>query len=199
MNPGRQRSFDVDIALNKAMRVFWSNGYSGTSMSDLTEAMGINKPSLYAVFGNKESLFSQVLKHYVATYGPIHQSKLTEQGRPLKERLRANLLSIIDTVSNPELPGGCFMAKISGEFGSNCLPELASETVIEINKEAVESLITFFREEKERGYLQKADAPEVLADYLQSLQYGLATMARNGVSKSRLNQVVDQALTGLLT
>ncbi|MGV0105655.1 TetR/AcrR family transcriptional regulator [Nostoc sp. DSM 114160] len=61
---GRPREFDTDDALNRAMYVFWRKGYLGTSLSDLTEAMGINRPSLYAAFGNKESLFRKVLARY---------------------------------------------------------------------------------------------------------------------------------------
>src|SRR5690606_10983188 len=61
---GRPREFDPDQALASALGVFWSKGYEGTSMTDLTEAMGITKPSLYAAFGNKEALFSRALDLY---------------------------------------------------------------------------------------------------------------------------------------
>src|SRR3981189_1908276 len=61
---GRPREFCVDEALAKALRVFWSKGYEGASLSDLTEAMGITRPSLYAAFGNKEALFRKALDLY---------------------------------------------------------------------------------------------------------------------------------------
>ena len=64
MAMGRPRAFDVDKALDRALEVFWRKGYEGTSLPDLTEAMGINRPSLYAAFGNKESLFRKVLQRY---------------------------------------------------------------------------------------------------------------------------------------
>jgi AcrR family transcriptional regulator len=67
--PGRPRAFDPDAALERAMHVFWGKGYEGASLSDLTRAMGINRPSLYAAFGDKEQLFRKVLDRYV--HGPL--------------------------------------------------------------------------------------------------------------------------------
>lgn len=66
---GRPRSFDKEAALERAMEVFWRLGYEGASMTDLTAAMGIASPSLYAAFGSKEALFRQALDHYRATEG----------------------------------------------------------------------------------------------------------------------------------
>src|ERR1700686_3570454 len=67
--PGRPRAFDADVAPERAMHVFWAKGYEGASLSDLTRAMRINRPSLYAAFGNKEQLFRKVLDRYMD--GPV--------------------------------------------------------------------------------------------------------------------------------
>src|SRR5207249_2480008 len=66
---GRPRTFDPNLALDRALEVFWRKGYEGASLSDLTKATGINRPSLYAAFGNKENLFRLALDRYIA--GPI--------------------------------------------------------------------------------------------------------------------------------
>ena len=68
MVAGRPRKFDKEHALEAAMLVFWRNGYSGTSLADLTNAMAINKPSMYAAFGNKEQLFKASLEQYINQY-----------------------------------------------------------------------------------------------------------------------------------
>ena len=70
MAMGRPREFDVDKALDLALQVFWRKGYEGASMADLTETMGITKPSLYSAFGNKEELFRKALDRYVDGPGP---------------------------------------------------------------------------------------------------------------------------------
>jgi AcrR family transcriptional regulator len=80
MPGGRPRAFDADAALDRALEVFWRQGYEGTALSDLTEAMGINRPSLYAAFGNKEALFAKVLDRY--TDGPgAFAAQAIESGR----------------------------------------------------------------------------------------------------------------------
>ena len=105
MAAGRQREFDKQIALDAAMELFWSNGYSGTSLSDLTNAMGINKPSLYAAFGNKEALCISALNQYVSKYGSPHMEELNAPNKSLRSRLTAYLKSIARMVSDPALPG----------------------------------------------------------------------------------------------
>ena len=78
MAMGRPREFDVDKALDLALQVFWRKGYEGASMADLTEAMGITKPSLYAAFGNKEELFRKALDRYVDGPGGYFQVALAK-------------------------------------------------------------------------------------------------------------------------
>src|SRR5207237_3295974 len=96
---GRPRAFDVDEALDQALRVFWRKGYEGASLPDLTKAMGINRPSLYAAFGNKESLFRKALERYVEGPAAYVRRALTE---PTARAVAKRLLSgAIDLLTDP--------------------------------------------------------------------------------------------------
>jgi AcrR family transcriptional regulator len=195
MAAGRQREFDKQIALDAAMELFWSNGYSGTSLSDLTNAMGINKPSLYAAFGNKEALCISALNQYVSKYGSPHMEELNAPNKSLRSRLTAYLKSIAWMVSDPTLPGGCFVAATTNEAGGDCLPAGVSQAVAKINQLTRKTLSDFFRQEASAGTLGKPGSPEVLADYILTLQYGLAVMARNGANRKVLDHVIEYAVS----
>src|SRR5216117_1829593 len=106
---GRPRAFDVDKALERALRMFWRKGFEGTSLSDLTKAMGINRPSLYAAFGNKEALFRKTIDHYVEGPASHFRRALQEPtARAVVERL---LRGSIDLVTDSRNPRGCFMVQ----------------------------------------------------------------------------------------
>jgi AcrR family transcriptional regulator len=194
MGAGRQREFDEQVAMDAAMEVFWSNGYSGTSLSDLTDAMGINKPSLYAAFGNKEALFIRALDHYVSKHGSPHSRELHAPNKSLPSRLSAYLKSIARMVCDPSLPGGCFVAETTSETGGDCLPAGASRAVAKINQLTRSSFIDFFRHEASAGNLADTHSAEVLADYLLTLQYGLAVMARHRAKREALDAVIEYAV-----
>src|SRR5216683_2232994 len=106
---GRPRSFDMDQALDRALQVFWRKGYEGTSLSDLTGAMRINRPSLYAAFGNKEALFRKALDRYVEGPAAYVREALNEPtARAVAERL---LGGAIDLLTHPRNPRGCLMVQ----------------------------------------------------------------------------------------
>ena len=105
MAMGRPREFDVDKALDLALQVFWRKGYEGASMADLTETMGITKPSLYSAFGNKEELFRKALDRYVDGPGGYFQVALAKPTmRAVVEHL---LYESADAVTDPNHPPGC--------------------------------------------------------------------------------------------
>ena len=105
MPRGRPRTFNTDDALDRALDVFWRKGYDGASLPDLTEAMGISRPSLYAAFGNKEELFRKVLDRYVE--GPAAYVREALERPTAREVVEALLAGEIELLSNPKNPRGC--------------------------------------------------------------------------------------------
>jgi AcrR family transcriptional regulator len=194
MTAGRHRSFDKEVALDQAMEVFWRNGYPGTSLSDLTNAIGINKPSLYAAFGNKEMLYKSALEKYVQKHGVIHTKYLFEPDKSLNERIQCYLTSIAEMVSNPNLPSGCLVCISTCEVGGNRIPKEALQNILEINKVTKSSLSAFFSNEISQGDLATTCSPEILANYIISLQFGLSVMARNGAKFSELKEIINISL-----
>ncbi|GLP97996.1 TetR/AcrR family transcriptional regulator [Paraferrimonas sedimenticola] len=198
MAAGRHRAFDAEESLQKALQVFWSKGYSGTSLSDLIAAMGINKPSLYAAFGNKEALFVSAINQYVNEYGSPHALHLQTEGASLQARLVAFLDSVIGSIADSELPLGCFVVNSTCESGSSCLPAEAAKAVTEINSASIASFSQFFADEIDKQNLSSDKKPETLAHYLLTQQFGLAVMARNGASQEQLKQIAREAVEGML-
>ena len=190
MKAGRHRVFDKDVALEQAMEVFWTNGFPGTSLTDLTTAMGINKPSLYSTFGNKEELYKSTLERYVEKQGAIHTKYLSSADKCLRERLQDYLTSIAEMVTDSKLPGGCYVCLSTSEVGGTCIPEGAMQTIININKTTKSSLADFFKNEIVAGNVTSERSPSVMANYILSLQFGLAVMARNGEKLAGLNKII---------
>lgn len=106
---GRPRKFEHGVALDAALQIFWTKGYRGASMDDLTASMSMNKPSLYAAFGNKEELYLAAIDHYVATIGRDFLAPLTS-GKSLHESLSGFFARVIDSVTGTHGPLGCAIA-----------------------------------------------------------------------------------------
>src|SRR5271169_3600422 len=105
---GRPRSFDRDLALGKALDLFWERGYEGTSLSDLTAAMGIASASLYAAFGSKEELFREALMLYGMTVGAPPGQALREHP-DTRDAFEAMLRAAADAMTIPDAPRGCLL------------------------------------------------------------------------------------------
>src|SRR6266853_1962414 len=106
---GRPRAFDPDAALERAMHVFWAKGYEGASLSDLTQAMRINRPSLYAAFGNKEQLFRKVLDRYMN--GPLAYFGKASGAARARDVTEQIFLGAVNMASDPGTPAGCLVVQ----------------------------------------------------------------------------------------
>lgn len=193
MTAGRAREFDKQEALTKAMEAFWKKGFSGTSLSDLTAAMGINKPSMYAAFGNKEALFCNTLKHYLGLHAQQNVQTLLNSSATLETRLKKFLSSVASLLTSEDLPGGCFIATSTSEAGGKHLPESAETLLIEMNSQTLNLFQDVFKEAQTKGEIKSNSNPADLAAYLMAIQMGLATMARQGFNSEMLSTVADLA------
>jgi len=191
MTAGRHRSFDKDNALEKAMLIFWQNGYPGTSLTDLMNVMGISKSSLYAAFGSKEELFNQAIEFYLNKHGVVHLAELFKTEQSLKERVRNYLFSIVNMVTNPDLPKGCLICNSTSEIAGYCLPENSANNINAINQQTIFTLTDFFEKEQQLGNLRDGNSSKAIANYLLTLQFGLAVSARNGSSMEDLKETVN--------
>src|SRR5262245_4209103 len=128
MSAGRPRAFDIDLALDRALTVFWRKGYEGASLPDLTRAMGINRPSLYAAFGNKETLFRKAVARYLEGPGQYVQEALrAPTARTMVEQL---LQGTIDMVAGADHPPGCLLvhgALVCGQANASIRRTLISK------------------------------------------------------------------------
>ncbi len=111
---GRPKSFDRETVLDAAVRVFWEKGYEGTSLDDLTQAMGINRPSLYATFGKKHDLFLAAIDRYSAVQGMAQSAPLREEP-DIKLAIAGYYREIVRTVSSDGTPRGCLIGSVATE------------------------------------------------------------------------------------
>lgn len=188
--PGRPRTFDRDRALDRALEVFWRKGYEGASLSDLTKAMRINRPSLYAAFGDKEQLFRRVLDRYAEGHAAYSRDALNERtARAVIEKL---LYGTADSSSDARHPKGCLFvqgALACGDDASCVKRELT------LRREAGEqALHERLRRAKAEGDLPAASDPAALARYVVSVCQGIAVQAASGASRAELRKIADMAM-----
>jgi AcrR family transcriptional regulator len=187
---GRPRSFDKDRALDAALRVFWENGYDGASLSDLTEAMGINRPSLYAAFGDKEALFRKVLERYER--GPV--AYMTEAlGEPTACRaVELMLKGTVAALTRPHAPHGCLLvqgALACGEESNAMREELATRRAA-----GEAALRKRLKRAKDEGELPATVDPAALARFYMAILHGMSVQAAGGASRAALESVAETAL-----
>jgi AcrR family transcriptional regulator len=191
MRSGRPREFDVDEALDRAMRVFWRHGYEGTALSDLTGAMGINRPSLYAAYGNKESLFEQVLKRYSEQVAGYVREALDEP--TVREVVEHVLRGAVEATTSRGGPKGCLTvqgALACGPEGEGARAELA-----QWRHAAETSIRARLRRGQQEGDLPGTADPAELARYVATMVQGIAVQAAGGTGRAALLRTVETTMT----
>jgi len=185
---GRPRAFDAEKALDRAMQVFWRKGYLGTSLSDLTEAMGINRPSLYAAFGNKKSLFRKALDRYAKGPSSYLGEALQEPtARAVIERL---LRGVVDLLSDPRTPPTCLWVHGALSCGDDSMrKEFAAQRAA-----GLAELRIRFKRAVVDGDLPPDSDVDTLAHYVQTVNFGLTVQASTGATRKELLRIVETAL-----
>lgn len=190
MGMGRPREFDADVALDQAMEVFWRHGYEGATIAQLTEAMGINPPSLYACFGNKEGLLKAALNRYTKLRGVWMDGVVAAPtAREVAERM---LMGIAEKQTDPANPPGCLLVQggIACGSGSENVPfELAARRA-----ENEDQLRDRFVRAKAEGDLKPTSDPAALARYVSAVSVGMGVMASSGSDREALRQVAAVAV-----
>jgi AcrR family transcriptional regulator len=187
---GRPREFDIDAALEKAMRLFWAKGYEGTSVADLTETLGVSRPSLYAAFGDKEALFRAALERYAAGPACYVAAAL---GEPTARKVAEQLLrgaAVLQTSSSN--PGGCLT--VNGAIASGDEAEPVRHVLNAHRTAGVALLRRRFEQAKAQHDLPKDSDPAALASFLAAVVYGMAVLASGGASRKDLDQVIRTAM-----
>jgi AcrR family transcriptional regulator len=187
---GRPRTFDTDKALEKALQLFWRKGYEGTSLSDLTKAMGINRPSLYAAFGDKEALFLKALDRYAE--GPaayVREALSLPKARDVAERL---LHGAVELLTDPRTPQGCLLVQSALSCGKAADP-VRRELVSRRNKGEMALRRRLNRAIKEGDLPADASAAD-LSCYVVTFIHGMAVQAASGATRKELRRVVQTAL-----
>jgi AcrR family transcriptional regulator len=187
---GRPRAFDMDQALDQALHMFWAKGYEGTSIADLTEAMGINPPSLYAAFGNKEMLFRKALDRYEALRDQIMEEAFAAP--TAREAMTRLLQGTADRLSDKDKPRGCLMVQGALSGGEECE---AVKRDLAARRAGGEALI---RERLKRAK-REGDLPEdadraALARFVTAVVQGMSVQAAGGASRKELRAIADMAL-----
>ncbi len=188
---GRPRSFDRDAALAAAMKTFWQFGYEGASMAALTQAMGINSPSLYAAFGSKEALFKEAVQLYMATEDEKTRRTLGEQPTA-RGAVEAMLRRSVANLADPAGCRGCLL--VLGD--SNAAPEHGGihQYLAQRRKEIQAAIEERIRRGIADGDVSAETNVKVVSAFLMTVLQGLSLRARDGAAREAMMQVADAAL-----
>ena len=187
---GRPRCFCPDKALDQALEVFWRKGFDGTSLSDLTDAMGINRPSLYAAYGNKESLFHKAIERYQQAVAMLFAE--ATQKPTAKAFVEFLLLKTAEAGTRPDRPRGCFLLQAAtGTCGDHAA---LGRTVAAGKAVPCTAMRQRFEQARTAGELPAGTDVDALARYFATVMQGMSAQAAAGATADELRGVIGVAL-----
>ena len=195
MGRGRPRKTDPDTALNTVMKVFWEQGFEGTSMTDLVAATGMAKPGLYATFGDKEALYAKALSYYFEEMGSPLLDDLVQSPDPLDVVVRRFLETVATSVIDKSNPHGCFVVNNVIECASG--PPSLEVLGRSFDAKRRAAFINRFMTAKKQGELPTDADAKSLAEFFAGQTLALAVMGRGGANRKSLYRFIDMAMTVL--
>lgn len=188
---GRPRILDRDVGLEVAARLFWERGYEGTSIADLTQAMGVTPPSLYATFGSKEELFSQALDHNIA-----HETKRRMEAlqgeMSAYEAIAFYLYDVARGVTDPGKPRGCIVSTAVLQHSEEI--ETVAQAVAARRESSIQAIKARLEGAIRAGELPAETDTDSLARFYSAVVQGISAQACDGASTATLMRIVDIAL-----
>ncbi len=184
---GRPREFDIDTALDQAVQIFWRQGYEGTAISDLAETLGINRPSLYAAYGNKQELFRKTLERYGEGPSGYEREALA---RPAAREVAEGLLrGAADVQTDPDTPAGCLAVLGTTYCAEDSSP--IGKIVIAFRRAGQAAIRERFERARAEGDLPAHADPDALTCYLGTVVCGMAVQAASGATREDLERVIE--------
>ena len=190
---GRPRAFDTDAALDTALKVFWAKGYEGTTVSDLTKAMGLNMSSLYAAFGDKETLFRQVAGRYAEEASALYEKAMAKP--TLYEALSDLFSAIVEFLNRPGYPPGCLT--VMGALATSSAAEPVQQLLLQMRTRGQLRLQERCEEARKAGELPKKTDVPGFARYLATVLWGLMVQGASGATKAQMQEIADVTLQHL--
>jgi AcrR family transcriptional regulator len=188
-SPGRPRAFDRDAALQVAMKLFCKHGYEGVSIADLTQAMHISPPSLYAAFGGKEALYREALAVYLQRADLPH---IENQGA-IRDRVETLLRDMVRAATDPGYPAGCMVT--AGMLNCGAEYQALAGTLTELRNDRRQEFACHLRQAVARGELPPETDIDATSRYIAALIQGIAIQAKDGASQAELFALVDVAIS----
>jgi TetR/AcrR family transcriptional regulator, copper-responsive repressor len=189
---GRPRTLDREAGLEIAARLFWQHGYEGTSIADLTQAMGITPPSLYAAFGSKEDLYRQALDHTIERESK-GRSEALQGEMPAYDALAFYLRDVVQGITDPGKPRGCIVSTAVLQHAEE--NESVATTVAARREASLQALKARFQRAINEGELPADTDIDALAHFYGAVVQGMSAQACDGACTKRLMQVVEVALS----
>lgn len=190
---GRPRGFDEGAALEAAMRVFWEKSYEGATIADLTEAMGINRSSMYALFGDKQQLFRRVMDRY--REGRMTHIRKALDKPTLHEVVSGLLHGTVDFLSQPDHPRGCL--SIQGALACGTDAEPVKQAMIVLRKGGDDALRKRMTKAQKSGELPENTNPADYARFLSTVIRGLGVQAATGATRGEMKRIADFVLRAI--